>query len=105
MPNAYIYEVTYRIQRSIWPGRRRRWPKDPRNDFERSMHVNEQTTRSLRRALLDAEFADVRVKLGSWIYTDFIPDEGAKALYTRLAKLPGLRQLGVADMFAWATKP
>jgi cyclopropane fatty-acyl-phospholipid synthase-like methyltransferase len=106
MPNRTIYEVTYKIQRLLIPGRRRRWPADPRqNDYEHQMHVNEQTVPALRRALRAAGYADVRVRLGKWIYTDFIPDERARKLYHRLARLPYVARLGVGDIFAEARKP
>jgi ubiquinone/menaquinone biosynthesis C-methylase UbiE len=105
MPNRTIYEVTYRLQRALVPGRRRRWPADPRNDYERAMHVNEQTVSSLRRALRRAGFARVRVELGEFVYTDFVPDPGARRTYRLLARLPGLARLGVCDLFAHGYRP
>ena len=45
MPSRTFYEVTYRIHRLLRPSRWRRWPKDPRVELERTMHVNEQTVR------------------------------------------------------------
>ena len=103
-PNRTIYDVTYRLQRLVRPGRRRRWPADPRNDFERQMHVNEQTTRSLRRALTDAGFGAVDVRLGGWVYTDFVPDERACRLYQRLANHRLTARFGRGDLFAEATR-
>jgi SAM-dependent methyltransferase len=105
MPNRLIYDVTYRIQRSLSPGRRRAWPADPRNELERRMHVNEQTPAGLRFALRDAGYAAVRVRLGEWIYTDFLPDRRAGATYHRLARVPVLRRFAVADLYALARKP
>ena len=46
MPNRTVYRWTYRAQRAL---RGRSWPKDPRNEWEHRMHVNEQTCTSLRR--------------------------------------------------------
>ena len=105
MPNRSIYNITYRVQRRLRPGRSRRWPADPRNEFEHRMHVNEQTVGSLRRALAGAGFAPARVWLGDWIYTDFVPDERAKRLYHRLARMRLTERLGKADLWAIGTKP
>lgn len=97
-PNRSVYEVTYRLQRLVHRG----WPKDPRGDYERSMHVNEQTVTRLRRALR-RQFGDVRVWLGDWIYTDHVPDQKGYALYHRLAKLPApFDRLGRGDIWASA---
>jgi ubiquinone/menaquinone biosynthesis C-methylase UbiE len=104
MPNRSIYNVTYRAQRALVPSRRRSWPRDPRNDYERAMHVNEQTVRGLRKALRAAGLRRVRVRVGEWIYTDFVPDATARALYGRLARIPGLARLGAGDLFAEAIK-
>jgi SAM-dependent methyltransferase len=99
-PNRTVYDVTYRLQRLARASRRRDWPADPRMDYERTMHVNEQTVPSLRRAL-EAHFDDVRVWLGDWIYTDHVPDENGYALYHRLARLPKpLNRLGRGDIWA-----
>jgi ubiquinone/menaquinone biosynthesis C-methylase UbiE len=105
MPNALIYEITYRLQRHARPGRAKRWPADPRNDGERAMHVNEQTLGSLRKALKAAGFERLDVRLGEWIYTDFLPEPASARAYRALARIPGLRQLGVGDLFATAYKP
>ena len=101
-PNRTVYDVTYRLQRIAVPSRRRTWPADPRGDYERAMHVNEQTVPALRKALR-SHFAEVRVWLGDWIYTDHVPDERCYALYYRLAKLPGpLARLGRGNIWAEA---
>jgi hypothetical protein len=92
--------VTYRLQRASRPTRIRRWPSDPRNEFEHSMHVGEQTLRSLRRSLRSAGFRDVKVTPGEWVYADFVPDERARLLYRRLARVPLARRLAVADLWA-----
>jgi len=100
LPNRSIYEITYRWQRRLVPGRRRTWPADPRQtELERTMHVNEQSVSSLRAALRRAGFVDVHVSLGKWIFTDFVPEDRAKRLYRRLAKLGPLARLGVANVW------
>jgi ubiquinone/menaquinone biosynthesis C-methylase UbiE len=104
MPNRTIYDVTYRLQRAIRPSRRRDWPADPRLDFEHLMHVNEQTKGSLRRALRAAGFKGSRVSPGSWLLTDFVPDERAKRLYGRLAGIPLLKRFGAADLWGEGVK-
>jgi ubiquinone/menaquinone biosynthesis C-methylase UbiE len=101
-PNRTVYEVTYRLQRLLRRSRRNGWPADPRMDYERTMHVNEQTVTTLRRAL-EPHFREVRVWLGDWIYTDHVPDENGYALYYRLARLPPpLNRLGRGDIWAEA---
>jgi ubiquinone/menaquinone biosynthesis C-methylase UbiE len=105
MPNRAIYSVTYRLQRLVWPPRRRRWPADPRNDWERLMHVNEQTARRLRRSLRRAGFAPVDVRHGRWIYVDFVPGERARRTYHRLAAHRATAWLGAGDLWALAYRP
>jgi ubiquinone/menaquinone biosynthesis C-methylase UbiE len=100
LPTRTVYQVTYRWQRLLVPGRRRRWPADPRVELERVMHVNEQTRRKLRRALLAAGFASVRVERGAWVHDSFVPDERARRLYHRLAAHRLTAPLGVADLWA-----
>lgn len=104
IPSSTVYNVTYRLQRALSPRRRRTWPADPRNEFERSMHVNEQSLRRMRRSLRAAGFR-ANVQLGGWIYTDFVPDDGGKRLYHRLAKLPGLQRFGIADLWGEGVRP
>lgn len=101
-PNRLVYDVTYRLQRLAVPGRRRRWPADPRGELERSMHVNEQTRRSLRRALVDAGFQDVRATFGELIHDAIVPeaDAAARTLVHRLAAHRPTRALGRADLWA-----
>jgi ubiquinone/menaquinone biosynthesis C-methylase UbiE len=105
MPNRSIYELTYRLQRAWRAGRRARWPADPRNDHERRMHVNEQTVSSLRRSLRRAGFRPARATLGQWVYTDFVPEVGAKATYGRLARRRLTARLGAADIWGEGTRP
>ncbi len=104
-PTRTLYEVTYRLQRMLSPGRRRSWPADPRNELERVMHVNEQTIGSLRAALRRAGFRHVRVEPGHWMHLEFLPDEGARRLYWRLASKRMLRRFGVADLIGEAKRP
>lgn len=104
LPTRTIYNVTYRVQRLLVPGRRRRWPADPRVENERVMHVNEQTRHSLRRALRRCGFAHVRVQRGQWIHDSFVPDERARALYGRLASHRLTAGLGAADLWAEAVR-
>jgi SAM-dependent methyltransferase len=105
-PNRLVYTVTYRLQRHLRPGRARRWPADPRLPYERDMHVNEQTRRSLARALTASGLREVRVVHGAWIHTTFLPDTdpGAAALYHRLARHRLTRPLGSADLWGDARR-
>ena len=103
-PTRTIYDVTYRTLRIVL-GRWRRWPRDPRNEHERTMHVNEQTRSSLRRALHHTGFDPVDVWRGDAVYVDFLPGERAKHLYRRLAAHRPTRPLAVANLFASARKP
>lgn len=101
-PNRLIYDVTYRLLRLAAPGRRRRWPVQPRGELEASMHVNEQTRRSLGRALRAAGFGEVQVGFGELIHDQIIPeqDAGARTLVHRLAAHRLTRPLGRADLWA-----
>lgn len=105
-PTRTIYEVTYRWQRALSPSKRRRWPSEPRNEYELGMHVNEQTLWSLRKAMRAAGFARVNVTLGDIVYTDMIPDPRSARLYHRLARvpIPVLRALGVSNLWGEATR-
>ena len=105
MPNRLIYDVTYRVQRAVWPPRWKRWAAEPRRPVELTMHVNEQTLGSLRRVLRRAGFADVRGEYGQWIHTAFVPEERARRLYPRLARRRLTAPLGACDLFAQAVKP
>lgn len=105
MPNRLIYDLTYRVQRALWPPRWKRWPAEPRRPVELTMHVNEQTLRSMRRALRQAGFDRVRGEHGQWIHTAFVPDERARRLYHRLAARRLTAPLGACDLFAQAVKP
>ena len=100
MPNRLTYDVTYRVLRPLIG---RSWPKDPRNHFERAMHVNEQTVRSLRRAFEGADLA-TRVELGLWVREDFLPSALARRIYRALARTRPLSQLAIADIWAVGLK-
>lgn len=101
-PNRLIYDVTYRVQRLLVPGRARRWPREPRGELEAMMHVNEQTRRSLARALKAAGFTEVRVVHGEFIHDQIVPlaDARARTLVHRLAAHRPTRALGRADLWA-----
>lgn len=105
-PTRTVYDVTYRVQRWLAPGRRKRWPAQPRSEFERATHVNEQTLWSLDKAVRAAGFTTVKVELGEWVYTDMIPSARARKLYHRLAKVPftPVKALGISNLWASATR-
>ncbi|MDQ4048955.1 MAG: class I SAM-dependent methyltransferase [Actinomycetota bacterium] len=105
MPNRLIYDVTYRLQRAVWPPRWRRWPAEPRRPVELTMHVNEQTLGSMRRAVRRAGFGDVRGEHGQWLHTSFVPSERAQRLYPRLAARRLTAPLGAGDLWVQAVKP
>jgi SAM-dependent methyltransferase len=103
-PTRTIYTVTYRLLRGCWPSHLRHWPADPRNDFEHRMHVNEQTLRSLRRALRRAGFGRPAVTRGEWVYTDFVPSPRWQKVVRGLGRFRLTAALGVADLWAEAAK-
>lgn len=47
LPNRWMYEIGYRWARRFW----RRLPEDPRNPYEKRIHVNEQDIVRLHRTL------------------------------------------------------
>jgi cyclopropane fatty-acyl-phospholipid synthase-like methyltransferase len=96
MPNRLIYTVTYRALRFVVG---RSWPSEPRGELERVMHVNELTIRELRRAIEGAGMR-AEVRLGEWIYTDFVPSPAAARVYKLLARIRPLAQFGIADIWA-----
>lgn len=103
-PNRTIYEVTYRCQRLLTRRRRRTWPRDPRREVERQMHVNEQTVASLSRALRAAELERTRAWAGPGAWVGFVPDERARTLYHRLAAHPATARLGACDVWGEARR-
>lgn len=104
-PTKTVYNVTYRAQRLVSPRRLKRWPADPRLEKEREMHVNEQSLAGLRATVRGAGFRPAQVTLGQMVYTDFVPDERARRLYRRLARIPVARRLGIADLWVNAIRP
>ena len=102
LPTRTLYEVTYRTHRRLMRLAGQHWPAEPRNADELAMHVNEQTRRGLRGSLRTAGFARVEVRHGEWMHTAFLPDGRHAGAYHRLARIPGLRGLVVADLFATA---
>jgi cyclopropane fatty-acyl-phospholipid synthase-like methyltransferase len=102
MPNRTVYRWTYRAQRAL---RGRSWPRDPRNEWEHRMHVNEQTCTSLRRVLWRVGFADLDVRVGEMVYAGFVPDEKARGLYYRLAARRLTRRFGTFDLWAAGVRP
>src|SRR4051812_17611399 len=97
-PTRTYYEVTYRLLRFG----RRSWPRDPRNGWEHQMHVNEQTARGLRRALVD--FEEVRVWPGPMTHTGILPSPRARRAVGGMARRPLRRRLCAADLFALARR-
>lgn len=104
-PTSTLYDVTYRIHRLVVPRHRRTWPANPRLEGEIAMHVNEQTLGRLRATVRRAGFRPARVTVGEMVYADFVPDEGARRLYGRLARIPGARRFAVADLWVDAVRP
>lgn len=102
LPNRLIYDVTYRLLRSL-PGNRR-WPRDPRNEYERRMHVNEQTRPSLRRSLRRAGFRAISTGFGPIVLAGFVPSERGRVLMHRLAAHRLTAPLGRADIWAEARR-
>lgn len=105
MPTSTIYNVTYRVLRLLRPRRWKSWPADPRNEYEKAMHVNEQSVTRLGRALRRAGFRPCRASLGNWVYTVHVPDDGGKRVYHRLAKVPLLARLGIGDLWGEGMRP
>ena len=100
-PTSTIYDVTYATLRRVVPPWRA-WPVDPRNDYERLMHVNEQTRRGLRGTLRRAGFADAEVRHGEWLHTDFVPSVRGRQLYRALSRRRLTRGLAIADLWVRA---
>lgn len=97
MPNRLYYDVTWRVLSLFHPS----WPRDPRNDLEREMHVNEQTRRGLRRSLEQAGLRDVDVRYGKWVHDVIVPSRRTRRLVRWLAGHRPTAWLGAADL--WAT--
>jgi SAM-dependent methyltransferase len=103
-PTRTIYDVTYRGMRLAARLAGRKWPADPRNDYEHRMHVNEQTRWGLRRSLTTAGFADPDVRFGEWVHVDFVPSARARRVYRSLSRHRATAPLGAADLWADARK-
>jgi ubiquinone/menaquinone biosynthesis C-methylase UbiE len=103
-PTSTIYDVTYATLRRAVPRWRRDWPADPRNDYERLMHVNEQSLRGLRSSLRRAGFEGADVRHGEWLYTDFVPSARARGLYAALARRRLTRGLAIANLWVHAQR-
>jgi ubiquinone/menaquinone biosynthesis C-methylase UbiE len=103
-PTSTIYDVTYRWMRAGARLAGRRWPKDPRNDYEHRMHVNEQTRGRLRTSLRAAGFTRPDVQFGQWVHADFVPSARGQAAYRRLATIALTKPLAAADLWVNATK-
>jgi cyclopropane fatty-acyl-phospholipid synthase-like methyltransferase len=101
-PTSTVYNVTYRAQRNLVPWRRRTWPANPRTAAEQSMHVNEQTPARLARALRAAGLKPATVRLGEWVYCDFVPSDAARRTYARLARHRLTARFGIANLWAVA---
>ncbi len=86
------------------PRWRRGWSVDPRVEYERLMHVNEQTIRGLRRSVVRAGFRHPEVHLGKMVYTDFVSVTARKA-YEQLARRRLSRPLAIADLWVHAHRP
>jgi ubiquinone/menaquinone biosynthesis C-methylase UbiE len=102
-PTATTYEVTYRLLRAVTF--QRSWPRDPRNDYEHRMHVNEQTLRGLRDSLRRAGFSDVDVRMGQWVHVEHLTEPWAQRTVRTLARVRPLSRLFIADLVATAYKP
>lgn len=61
LPNRWALGIAYPLLRLLVPS----LPREARSDYERAVHVNEQSPRSLRRALQDAGF-ESRVWVEEW---------------------------------------
>jgi len=105
-PTRTIYDWTYRWQRALSPTKRKTWPAQPRNNYELTMHVNEQTVWSLGKSMRAAGFTNVKTELGEWVYTSMLPDQRACRLYHRLARVPftPIKALGVSNLWGSATR-
>ena len=103
-PTRTLYEVTYRLQRWAVPTRLRRWPRDPRNDWERSMHVNEQTVSALRNGLRARVSATSTCIRASGCTPTSCPTQRAAGLYHRLARHRLTARFGVSNLWGHARR-
>jgi cyclopropane fatty-acyl-phospholipid synthase-like methyltransferase len=101
MPNRLIYDVTYKLLRAG----RKSWPADPRNDYERQMHVGEQTARSIRARLREAGFEKLDVTHGRMVYDGYLPTPTARRLHRGLARVRLTAPLTIGDLWGRAIRP
>jgi SAM-dependent methyltransferase len=115
LPNRWALDIGYPLLRGLLPG----LPADPRSDYERAVHVNEQSPRQLRGSLRDAGLGG-RVWLEEWSTRQArngrgrdYPDAPRRLGYPQLARpLAGrlgrlamrspLRSVAANDIFALA---
>lgn len=97
-PTRTTYSVTYRLLRGL--SLHFSWPRDPRNDYEHRMHVNEQTIPSMRRTLRRAGFTAVRSRPGEMVYVDFIPAAWGRRLVQAMSRRRIFARLARADLIA-----
>jgi ubiquinone/menaquinone biosynthesis C-methylase UbiE len=112
-PNKLCWDFGYPILRSatnLWRRERDgKLPRNPRTDYDPVLHVNEQTPRKLKRALVDAGFKSTRV----WLefssitpYLHFLVRGGnrKRELLFKFISLPALRSFFYNDIYAIAFK-
>lgn len=100
MPNRLYYDITWRALQALRP----HWPRDPRNDLERKMHINEQTRRGLQRSLVAADFVAANVWYGEWLHDQIIPAPRVRRAVRWLARHRTTACLGSADLWASAIR-
>jgi predicted SAM-dependent methyltransferase len=103
MPNIWYYRVGYPVYRLFEFLRGKRLPKDPRQRWRYAdVHVNEQSIRTLKRALRAAGFrAHVWVK----DYRTYSSAPGlVRAMMLTVTRAPLLRFIFCDDIFAVASK-
>jgi len=104
MPNLWYYHYGYPVFRLVRRLQGVPLPIDPRDRFRFAhVHINEQTPRTLRRALANGPFANWRVWLYDYrAYTDYaLP---MRWILRALTTLPILRRIFCDDIFALAWK-
>ena len=91
LPNRWVYDGGYRLARMLW----RRLPRDPRNTYEKQIHVNEQDIVRLHRMLSNVGLshrlwleqhipAQARWHSGQMTYSD-----QRDSVYPLMARWPG----------------
>jgi 2-polyprenyl-3-methyl-5-hydroxy-6-metoxy-1,4-benzoquinol methylase len=101
MPNLRFYRYVYPVLRVVGRvAQGTHLPRDPRSEYEHSMHVNEQTPRSLRGALDDAGF-DPRVWVSDYVRPVLKPGT-LHRLASGVGKRRPLRAIAAFNVFAEA---